>query len=90
VRDAGAIGGDEGGQNVQPDRGCHLRVEWPVVAHHLMQGARRHVLHDDPGLAVGLDDVEDLHHVRVAEPGGGAGLTQRTALQGVRAGAVDQ
>jgi hypothetical protein len=79
----GPVRRHQGGQDLQADLGGAARFQRALGGHHLLQRAGRHVLHDDPGAAVGLEDVVHLDHMGVAQPGRGAGLAQRAPLHRV-------
>jgi hypothetical protein len=86
VQHARAMCGPEGGEHRQPDPGGAPRRQWTVFLDHLMQGPRRHVLHDDPRPRLGVHDVVDLHDVGMVELGRSPGLAERAVAQFVALG----
>ncbi len=69
VHDADGVRGDESGRGLGADLGDLIGLHRAVLAQHEGETAGRDVLHDQPGLTVLLDYVEDGHHVRVLQPG---------------------
>ena len=57
--------------------------ERPVLDHHVGEAAGLEQLHHDPRPAALGDHVVDLHHARVRQRGGGAGLAQRALVHRV-------
>jgi hypothetical protein len=86
VHDAGTVGGAQRPQQGEADRGGAHGVERAVGGQDVVQRPGLHELHDDPGAAVGFEDVVDAHHTRVVQPGRGPRLAQGAAAQLVTLG----
>jgi hypothetical protein len=78
VHHAGAVGGAQGTEDLESDVDNPGGWQGAVLVDHLVQRPRRHVLHDDPRMHVGADDVVDADDAGVAEPCGRARLAQGT------------
>jgi hypothetical protein len=82
VQHAGVMRGGERGQQLLADPGDPERGQPPLDGQHLVEGARRDQLHNDPRPAVFLGHVVDGDKAAVRQPCGGPRLAQR-ALVGV-------
>ena len=88
VHDAGLVRGGEPREHGVEDVDGLLGREPPVVLQQVAQGDARQVLHDEVRHVGVLALVEDVHHVRVREAGGRAGLLHEPRLERVVVGEV--
>ncbi len=72
VHDPGGVRGADRVEQVEAEAGDQVDPQRAVLLDQLQQGLRAHVLHDQPGPAVLLDDVVHGGDRRVVEPGRGA------------------
>ncbi|PRX21541.1 hypothetical protein CLV67_106321 [Actinoplanes italicus] len=83
MEDTGSVRGGERVEHGQADSCGDRRLVRPVFIEDLMERTGRHVLHDDPGQALGVHDVVDPDHVRMVETSGAACLTEGPSMHAV-------
>ncbi len=81
VDQAGLVGGGERGENRVDQRQHPSRGHRGVLADQVAQGVPGDVLHGQEQGAVVVALVEDADHVRVRQPGGGAGLAHEASRE---------
>ena len=82
VHEPGAVRGAERGEHRLQDVQRGPRLQRPALAQHVPQGAAGDVLHREIDVRPVGALVEDLHHVRVREPGDGLRLADEPVDEG--------